>query len=304
MGNLTNIEWTARQNADGSVTPGSTWNPWHGCKKVSAGCKNCYMYSDKARYGQDPTVVLRSKTTFNQPLKHKKGRLIFTCSWSDFFTAEADNWRDEAWDIIRRTPQHTYQILTKRPERIAAHLPADWGAGYANVWLGVSVEHQAAADERIPLLLNVPATIRFLSCEPLLGPVDLVQAFPAFGVSKIRIMDNHGQLLADGSDLADIQWVIIGGESGKDARDCEVAWIRDLVGVCADADVACFVKQLGRRCMTYGDGEWPAGSSLHVGRTMEALRWAQFSDSKGGDMSEWPLDVRVRQIPLIGESFL
>ena len=100
----------------------ATWNPWHGCKKVSPGCKFCYMYRDKERYNQDPTTVLKSKTKFNAPLQWNEPKLIFTCSWSDWFIEEADQWRAEAWKIIKNTPHHTYQILTKRPERIKDHL--------------------------------------------------------------------------------------------------------------------------------------------------------------------------------------
>jgi protein gp37 len=109
------IEWTE-----------ATWNPWHGCHKVSAGCKNCYMFRDKAKYGQDPNVVVRSKTRFYDPLKWKEPRTIFTCSWSDFFIEEADPWRDEAFAIMALTPQHTYQVLTKRPERMLEYLGLHW----------------------------------------------------------------------------------------------------------------------------------------------------------------------------------
>ncbi len=104
MGKESQIEWTE-----------ATWNPWHGCKKISPGCKNCYMYREKKRYGQDPHNVTKSKTTFKAPLGWKSSKTIFTCSWSDFFIQEADDWRDDAWDVIRKTPEHTYQILTKRP---------------------------------------------------------------------------------------------------------------------------------------------------------------------------------------------
>ena len=97
MGNISHIQWTD-----------STWNPWHGCKKVSDGCKFCYMYRDKERYGQDPTQVTKSKTKFAEPLLWKESRKIFTCSWSDFFIDEADEWRQNAWDIIKATPQHIY----------------------------------------------------------------------------------------------------------------------------------------------------------------------------------------------------
>lgn len=103
-------------------------DPWHGCTKVSQGCKYCYMYRDKERYGLDPTAIVRSQPkTFNEPLTETRHRLVFTCSWSDFFIEGADAWRADAWDIIRLTPHLTYQILTKRPERVALCLPQDWG---------------------------------------------------------------------------------------------------------------------------------------------------------------------------------
>jgi protein gp37 len=167
MGEKTEIAWTEK-----------TYNPWQGCTKMSPGCAHCYMFRDKRRYGQDPLVVVRSKDpTFYAPLRWREPALVFTCSWSDFFHAAADEWRDDAWDVIRRTPHLTYQILTKRQDRILQCLPPDWGpVGWPNVWLGVSVENQHFADIRIPALLQVPARVRFLSCEPLLGPVDLFAA--------------------------------------------------------------------------------------------------------------------------------
>src|ERR1700761_9152752 len=116
MGETTGIQWTNK-----------SWNPWQGCRKVSAGCKFCYMFREKEKYGQNGSRIVRSKTTFTAPLKWKDPSLVFTCSWSDFFIEEADEWRQEAWDIIKATPHLTYQILTKRPERIGMCLPADWG---------------------------------------------------------------------------------------------------------------------------------------------------------------------------------
>lgn len=207
MSERTAIEWT-----------GSTWNPWSGCTHVSEGCDNCYMFTLKRRWGKNPEVVERSKTTFRDPLKWKDGRLIFTCSMSDFFHVDADPWRDEAWEIIRNTPRHTYQILTKRPGRIVRHLPADWGLGYKNVWLGTSVENQANA-HRVSVLASIPAHIRFLSCEPLLGPLTVT--------------------------LDRMQWVIVGGESGARCRPMEMGWARHLRDQCAEAGVPYFLKQLG-----------------------------------------------------------
>ncbi|MDP1891488.1 MAG: DUF5131 family protein, partial [Gemmatimonadaceae bacterium] len=149
MGKETGIAWTQH-----------TWNPWQGCTKVSPGCAHCYMFRDKKRYGNDPEVVIRSKpATFNKPLSWREPARVFTCSWSDWFHEAADGWRDEAWDIVRRTPHLTYQILTKRPERILAHLP--WGAygdPWPNVWLGVSLENQRWV-ERADLLATIPAAV-------------------------------------------------------------------------------------------------------------------------------------------------
>src|SRR5262249_34215072 len=148
----------------------ATWNPWHGCHKVSPGCQHCYMYSDKARYGQDPNTVVRSKTTFGDPLKWKEPKRIFTCSCANFFIEEADAWRDEAWEIIRQTPQHTYLILTKRPERLIHCLP--WVETYdltpmlcedpwPNVWLGITAENQYYFNVRMHDLAEIPCALRF-----------------------------------------------------------------------------------------------------------------------------------------------
>lgn len=201
----------------------ATWNPWHGCQKVSPGCKFCYMYRDKERYGQDATTVLRSKTMFKQPLKWKEPKIIFTCSWSDWFIEEADQWRDEAWEIIRKTPQHTYQILTKRPERIKDHLP-DFFNELQNVWIGVSVESQQQVDRIV--YLNDLSCITFASFEPLIGEID---------------WDENMNLL---------DWCIIGGESGNDQgryryRPIELEWVEKLVKNAQQNNVKCFVKQLG-----------------------------------------------------------
>lgn len=230
MGKTSSIEWTE-----------ATWNPWQGCVKVSTGCKNCYMYRAKRRYGQNPILVVRSKTTFNDPLKWAEPRLIFTCSWSDWFIENADEWRDEAWDIIRRTPQHTYQLLTKRPERIHDHLPADWNEGWQNVWLGVSIESQAYVS-RLTLLCEAPAHVRFVSAEPLLDPVYL-------------------------GDLSGISWVITGGESGPGARSMKPDWVRLIRRQCKKAGVAFFHKQNGGTKKM--EGAW--GGRLLDGRTWDEM---------------------------------
>lgn len=230
MGANSKIEWTDH-----------TWNPWRGCRKVSAGCKHCYMFREQVRYGRDPSVVVRaSRSTFFAPKRWTESARVFTCSWSDWFIEQADPWRDDAWEVIRSTPQLTYQILTKRPELIAERLPADWGHGWPNVWLGVSVENQAAADKRIPLLLKIPAKVRFLSCEPLLGPVDFLASvfhatFPGLRLETgIKAATNCG-----------IDWVIAGGESGPKARPMHQDWARSIRDQCQSAGVPFFFKQWG-----------------------------------------------------------
>lgn len=242
MGETTAIGWTQ-----------ATWNPWYGCTKVSAGCDHCYMFRDMKRYGRDPETVTRSKTKFTDPLKWKDGRLIFTCSWSDWFHKDADAWRDEAWQIVRDTPHHTYQILTKRPGRIARHLPADWGEGYPNVWLGTSVENQDYV-KRIRDLQTIPAAVHFLSAEPLLGPLNLTR----IPFADFFRPENGGSILGAGGMYVNtlrgmggstvhhpIDWVIAGGESGVESRPCETDWLRSLRDQCASVGTAFFLKQLG-----------------------------------------------------------
>jgi protein gp37 len=175
------------------------------------------MYRDKHRYGQDPSLIVRSKTSFDSPRKWKEAKMIFTCSWSDFFVQEADQWRPEAWEVVRQTPQHTYQILTKRPERISEHLPQGWP--FRNVWLGVSVENPRFY-WRIESLRMIPASIRFLSLEPLLASMPSV---PLQGIS----------------------WVVVGGESGPGCRPIKPEWVREIRKQCKRDKVAFFFKQWG-----------------------------------------------------------
>lgn len=190
-----------------------------GCTKVSAGCDHCYMFREQRQYGHDPEIVRRSKTRFNDPLRWRDPELIFTCSWSDWFHVDADPWRDEAWDVIRRSPHHTFMVLTKRTGRIRRCLPADWGDGYPNVWIGTSVE----TDEfltRVRVLCGVPAALRFMSAEPLLGPLPSLT-------------------------LEGIGWVITGGESGPGHRPIDAAWVRAIRDLCVAEGVPFHHKQWG-----------------------------------------------------------
>lgn len=274
MGENSGIQWTDH-----------TYNPWQGCQKVSPGCDNCYMFRDKARYGQDPTTVVRSKPpTFNKPLRWNREareagvvRRVFVASWADFFSREADAWRDDAWAIIRQCESLVFQVLTKRHARIAANLPADWGDGYPNVWLGVSAENREWWDRRVAALREVPAAVRFVSYEPALGSIEGVSA-------------------------SGINWVIIGGESGHNARMFDIGWAREAIAICRRDGAAPFVKQLG--ALPVRDVE-PSGDF----RTNEATGKREYGftcegiflrDSHGGEWDEWTgdlADLRVREYP-------
>ena len=236
MGAKTDIAWTD-----------ATWNCHQGCRKVNEDCKHCYMERDKKRYGQDPLDVHRSAdVTFRLPLKLKAPQRVFVCSWSDFFIEEADAWRSEAWDIIRRCPHLTFQIPTKRPERILSCLPPDWGAGWDHVHLGVSAGHQKSWDTFVPILQAVPAALRWVSIEPQ--------------TEEIR---------PTAATLKGIGWIVIGGESGgMEARPFNPEWAR-LLNACAWAVGArVFVKQMGsawaransadKRGAGANPSEWPA----------------------------------------------
>jgi len=210
MGKDSKIEWTDH-----------TWNPWFGCEEVSAGCLNCYAKRDMNRYGRDFYKVALARG-FNKPIGWKKPARVFVCSWSDFFIEEADKWRPDAWAVIGALQHLTFQILTKRLENVASRLPLDWGDGYDNVWIGATVENQEMADLRTPMLFNFPAKTRFLSMEPLLGPV--------------RINPNL---------LSLIDWVIVGGESGPNHRPMHQAWARSIRDQCIKAgDTYFFMKQM------------------------------------------------------------
>ena len=193
----------------------ATWNPWMGCQHVSPGCLNCYMFTYMRRVGRDPETVVRSKTTFDAPLKWTEPRHIFTCSLSDFFIVEADPWRPDAVDIIYETPQHIYQILTKRPARMVA-----WALHHGwppNAWAGTSIESRKYL-HRADVLRKVPAATRFLSLEPLLEDLGVL-------------------------DLSGIAGVIVGGESGPNFRPMDLAWVRPIRDQCIEQGVAFHYKQ-------------------------------------------------------------
>ncbi|MDE7335435.1 MAG: phage Gp37/Gp68 family protein [Muribaculaceae bacterium] len=204
------------------------WNPWHGCSRVSEGCRHCYMYfldERRNRFGGD---VYRTQL-FNYPLlrdrsgcyKVRSGELIRVCMTSDFFLPEADKWRGEAWNIIRQRPDVRFFLLTKRPERVQAALPPDWGDGWENVWFNVSCENQQMADQRVPLLLQLPFKHKGIMAAPLIGELDL-ECYLAAGA---------------------IEQVVAGGENYGGSRPCDFDWVKSLSEQCKRHDVRfCFIE--------------------------------------------------------------
>ena len=297
MGDQSGIEWTD-----------ATWNPVSGCVKVSRGCKHCYAEREWPRLagrgqpyeGRAFTNIALHPERLDQPLRWRKPRRVFVNSLSDLFHEEVpDSFIDQVFAVMALASAHTFQVLTKRPERMRAYLHAQdraEGIGHEamlfyethggrgdcslpaglihgpgkvmghptipnrpqawplpNVWLGVSVEDQETADQRIPLLLDTPATMRFVSAEPLLGPLDLTPYLQALDAEAAGLADDPlaATLLAEGMQEGNasgpglLHWVIAGGESGPNARPMHPDWVRSLRDQCREADVAFFFKQWG-----------------------------------------------------------
>ncbi|MFG1846719.1 DUF5131 family protein [Micromonospora carbonacea] len=309
----TNIEWTQRPGTTGAV-----WNPTTGCDKISAGCDNCYaltlakrlkgMGSAKYQTDGDPRTsgpgfgLAVHADALRLPLAWRKPRTVFVNSMSDLFHARVPReFVARVFAVMAATPQHTYQILTKRPERMARMLTdlCDCGGGHRpgvhlkssmewaatshsptyvpgltpktgrlaeswkdellplpNVWLGTSIELDKYAS-RADALRNTPAAVRFISAEPLIGPLPSL-------------------------DLTGIDWLILGGESGSGSRPLNLGWVRDLIVKAQNAGTAVFVKQLG----SVWAQDWHVGGQA-VART----------DPKGGNWDNWPADLRIREYP-------
>jgi protein gp37 len=212
------------------------WNPWHGCHKLSAGCKNCYVYRIDSSFDKDASFI--SKTSyFNLPLKRTRigeykipaGEIVYTCFSSDFFLEEADEWRINTWQMIKLRSDLHFYIITKRIDRFFVNLPQDWGEGYNNVTICSTCETQDRADYRLPIFLNLPIRHKAIICEPLLEKIDL----------------SHWLTSA-------IEEVIAGGESGNDARICEFDWVLNLRNQCREKNVAFHFKQTGARFVMDG----------------------------------------------------
>ena len=209
-----------------------TWNPWHGCHKISAGCKHCYVYREDAAFGASlPSSEVRRTSSFALPVKrdrHKNwkfpaGTEFALCFTSDFLIEEADGWRSEIWDIIRMRSDCRFFFFTKRIDRLARCLPDDWGEGYDNVAIGCTIENQDRADYRLPIFLNAPIRHRLIIAAPLLERIDLRPYL----------------------DLAKIEQVSLGGESGKYARPLDFDWVLDMHRQCREAHVPFYFHQTG-----------------------------------------------------------
>lgn len=210
----------------------ATWNPWIGCTEVSPACDHCYaramahhyrwaQWGNHPRHRTAPANWKKPAKWNREAAAASRALRVFTCSLGDFFDNQVpEQWRHDAWAVIERCECLDWLILTKRPGNIRKMLPANWGTGWDNVWLGITVENQEEAERRIPLLLSVPASVHWLSCEPLLGQLDL-RAF-----------------------LRRLDWVICGGESGPGRREMDPAWARALRDQCAEAHVPFFMKQM------------------------------------------------------------
>ena len=203
------------------------WEPWTGCYKISEGCTYCYFYGKYSkRYGQN---AIQKTEEFNKPAaktakgtaRITSGKIVATCFASDFFIAEADEWRAEAWAMIKSRPDLEFLILTKRIDRFPVALPSDWGDGYDNVNIGCTVENQELADYRLPLFLSYPIKRRFIACAPLLEPIDLTPY------------------------LGKIEHVSVGGETGREARECDYDWILNIREQCLKAGITFWFKNTG-----------------------------------------------------------
>lgn len=275
MGDKTKIQWTD-----------ATWNPLRGCSRVSDGCRNCYAESVAHRFSgpgmpyEGLTRVVNGRPAWtgevrtvpellDQPLRWKRPRRIFVNSMSDLFHENVpDDFLPWPFAVMATAKQHVFQVLTKRPERMrrvmndgaffdavacmalqvyGAEITADdWPL--SNVWLGVSVENQAAADERIPLLLDTPAAVRWISAEPLLGPVSTVVPFDGATVDAAR---------GARPGIPRIDWIVAGGESGPHARPMHPDWVRSLRDQCAAAGVPFHLKQITERGRPLPMEQWP-----------------------------------------------
>lgn len=309
MGENSKIEWTDH-----------TFNPWIGCTKISAGCANCYALDlmetryKRVKWGPQGTRKRTSEVNWRKPLAWNRQaerdgvrRKVFCASLADVFEdrEELAPWRADLFRLIEQTRQLDWLLLTKRPEnvnqmigRATGRSASAWLADCHHIWLGTSVEDQQRADERIPRLMQIPARMRFLSCEPLLGPVDLLSWLPIeYDVdSDYQIVEStmrHSSIRAARFREwgYSIDWVIVGGESGHGARPMHPVWVRSLRDQCQAAGVPYFFKQWGEFAPHYEAvdieerkivmRDFPLGTFRKVGkrvagRLLDGREWNEF----------------------------
>lgn len=211
------------------------WNPWHGCTKISPGCARCYVYRRDAEFGKDASKVTKT-SSFNLPLKKNRQKqyklqpedgTIFTCFTSDFFHPDADEWRPEAWAMMKERSDLHFYFITKRPNRFYEGLPEDWGDGYDNVTICCTCENQHQADRRLPIFLELPIRHKEIIHEPMLGPINIE-----------KYLEQYGN---------EIECVSCGGETGEGARILDYAWVIKSHLQCVKYGVAFSFHQTGNR---------------------------------------------------------
>lgn len=286
----TNIEW-----CDFSINPirarlKSTGAVGHYCEKVAQGCTNCYSSNFQKRFGlpafgsgqhRDKFEIFLDESKLAQVVRRKKPTKWFWCDMTDFFGDWMESeWLRKCFETMDATPHHTHMLLTKRTENILRMWSGGTGWYRKNVWLGTSVSEQKTADENIDELIQCRnlCPVLFVSYEPALGPVD-------FGLPLIR----HGDGLIEKTSALD--WIIVGGESGHGARTGHIDWYRSAIRQCNEAGVSVFMKQTG-------------AAYFEDSKSGQRTKYMPIKSSKGGDMSEWPEDIRVREFPLANQKEL
>lgn len=263
------------------------WNPWHGCVKKSEGCAHCYMYYlDRVRSQGDGSQIYRT-AAMRYPLardragnyKIRPGEMLRVCMTSDFFLAEADEWREEAWSVMRARPDVMFFLLTKRPERVAGCLPKDWDEGWENVFFNVSCENQRRADERLPYLLSLPFKHKGVMCAPFIGAVSMQEA-------------------------RQIEQVLCGGENYDGARPCHFEWVQALHDECAQANVTFNFIETGT--VFVKDGKRYQLSSKRLQSRMAYKSGMNFQGKVPvfdlRDPLGWPIPESERYTPRYGET--
>lgn len=311
MAENSKIEWTDH-----------TFNPWTGCIKVSPGCVHCYAETLSSRWGKDvwgpgPKRQRTSAANWKKPLQWNKQAKelgvrykVFCASMADVFedNPQLEPWRVDLLELIQETPRLDWLLLTKRPEHVNQMIEQAtgfsdsgmWFHSVPNVWIGTSVENQEYADKRIPELLKIPAKVRFLSMEPLLGPVDIGRwlCCPWCGEGQEATQDLNGAWYHPGGftggrpcptpetgkgwAVNNISWVIVGGESGHNARPMHPAWVKSLRDQCQGAGAAFFFKQWGELLPVFNSYTTPSGfdfakvGKARAGRLLDGVEYSQF----------------------------